>query len=1125
MGLQIRTVVDGKQRYLDLYENEEVSIDVSFAEIQDITKRNSAFTQEFKIPGSYNNNDIFNYFFEINQVPLDWNPKRKFPASLIYNGYELFNGNIRLNMVTINIKEKVYSVTFYAQVGDLAANIGDKALCNVDTSSLNHSLYDYYTALSLYFDPSLHPTTLITSGSVMSNYINPVSNGDVQYILGQRGYDYTGNTYGTIQDINVLQTPVLDFSGVTGYFDYQGTPIIPPYLIPSIRTQKLYELIVNQAGYDIESYFFSTDYFKRYYLPLSFNTDSTYMAQSKPYDLLIQNISGTTNGGNILPIYVEGTTSTYTEYVIYSKKVVFDNLGFNPINVNNYPNDGNIYNTTGPVGLSACTDYVFAIPLGYATEQTLNVTFDYVWTGTPDPQGGSILGAQVKVWALRDALTNQMSGPLELQGYELGIKDVNVNIVQSPDAGTLTFTIPLCPLYHVFNQTGFFFVSINSFLFDLTIDNIRIKMERSEQCLPFTIQLNKEMDCTKKQVEFIQDVNRMFNLVVVPHPIKPKTLIIEPLVDWIGKGEQLDWTEKVDYNSPQTLSPTTSIINGSIFVANKLDKDFVNTQYNTKSNKIFGQNIIDLGVDYKNETMDLTQRLGQNTDYYLNASGSTGIAIPCYFITKENNKQGQVIFEYRPFRSLPRMVFKSVPLASGNTKQNGYFLRFQEQTYPSCKGHFEEYGVYQVNDMQNINRLTTYPYAISGFSHYTTYDSSNVFTSDELVYSDLETQYDRYYRDYVDDLTAEDNKIYTCKMYLTPWEVSQLYSNEVIFIKNAKFRINKITNLNLIDPDLCDVELVKLTRYYTPTPVLFYDLIDCENSCNIIHSNTDENYLLWAFENQYVKLVSQFTNDPIHRTVGKKYKVIRTEYNQDYNYQNVYFDFQVRDIDLGFPRFKYVYDDYLTYDSCSASTPNYKLNIFNDLTGQTNNCVKMNVQNTGTTTSTFTYTDCYGGAQTHTLTPSSSFNICGLYKSFNGDKFKFCPDIVDSGDCGIPLPPATNTLDWYFTADIGSFDANLTSPKFELIQTANNTDLINVNSFSTGAINFSAGYLEIIAGFTYQNIAGSINDIAIVAGVVAGDDSLGRVQIPSPTNGTYYSLNVTHYFPTSGSLFVTVIQY
>jgi hypothetical protein len=249
MGLQIRCYVNGNQEYIELYGNENIEMEVAFAEIQDITKKNSAFTKEFKVPGSKNNNYIFNYFFDINQVFTDWNPKQKFEADLIYDGYEIYNGYVRLNSVSINKIEKVYSITFYSAVGDLVANIGDKALCNVDTTPLNHSLYDLDVAQSLFFDTSLHnPYSYNLANPTNPTTITPINTGDVQYILGQRGYDYTGSTFRDIRDINVANTPLLDFSGITGFFDFSGTPLISSYLIPSVRTRTLYELIVNQAG-------------------------------------------------------------------------------------------------------------------------------------------------------------------------------------------------------------------------------------------------------------------------------------------------------------------------------------------------------------------------------------------------------------------------------------------------------------------------------------------------------------------------------------------------------------------------------------------------------------------------------------------------------------------------------------------------------------------------------------------------------------------------------------------------------------------------------------------------------------------------------------------------------------
>jgi hypothetical protein len=990
MGLQIRTYVNGEQKYLDLYGNEDVTIDVSFAEIQDITKRNSAFTQEFKIPGSNNNNEIFNYFFEINSVPLDWNPKRKFEAALIYDGYEIFNGNIRLNMVTIDVREKIYSVTFYSSVGDLASNIGDKALCNVNTSSLDHSLYNEEVADSIWLDPSLHSIEYLSANSSPSyislintsipNWNNPISRGDVQYIIGQRGYDYTGNTFGTIRDINTNQTPILEFSGTPGFFDNQFTPLSLPYLIPSIRVRKLYELIVNQADYQIESYFFDSDYFGRYYLPLSFNTESPFMAQSVLYDYLSINLSGDTlaGGGDYLDVAYLGPANN--EFFFKSKELIKDNLGINPVNPANYPTK---------LTLSAISDYLFALPLAPNNPIQLNVEFDWQYNLPANPTGSTFqLIGEVKLY---EYLNN--TGTTLTSGVPESPINIFVNTTLGPQTGTTNTTFSINAIQNFGNGTSLQFTTVDWFITGTTgatVTRMKVSTVNKVPVLPLTIELYKEMSCDQKQIEFIQNVNKMFNLVVVPHPFKPKTLIIEPIVDWIGKGQQLDWTDKVDYNSPQTLRPTTSIINGSIFTANKIDKDFVNTQYNTKSNKIFGQNIIDLGVDYKNSTIPLTQTLGQNTDYYLNASGNTNIALPCYFVTKENNNNGRSVFEYRPFRSLPRMVFKSVPIASGNTRQGPVSYRYAFGNNP-----FTTLGFVAMGDLQNVNRLTTYPFAISGFSHYTTYDASTKFTDDELVYPEVETQYDRYYRDYIDDLTSEENKIYTCKMYLTPWEVSNLYANEVIFIKNAKFRINKINNLSLIEPNMCDVELVKLTRDYTPTPTLFYDLISCDDNCDIIHSNTDLNYLLWAFEGQYVDLVIYFDTPT---SIIKRFKVIRTDYNQDYTYENVYFDIDVT-VNGTNPNDYNVFWNYSVFSACTGSTQTHTLNPYNDFTGTTYECIDVYVENTGATESVFTYIDCIGSTQTYILSAGGDVNICGLYNSFEGNGFIFCPEIINPIIC------------------------------------------------------------------------------------------------------------------------------
>ena len=978
MGLQIRTYVDGNQEFIELYGNEDIDMEVSFAEIQDITKKNSAFTKEFKIPGSKNNNYIFNYFFDLNQSFTDWNPKKKFEADLMYDGYELYNGYVRLNSVSINKIEKIYSITFYSAVGDLVANIGDLALCNVDTSSLNHTLYDGNTASGLFFDPSLHnPYSYNSLNPSIPAQINPINTGKVQYVLGQRGYDYTGSTFRDIRDINTAQTPLLDFSGTPGFFDFSGSPLISSYLIPSIRTRTLYELIVNQAGYFIESSFFDTDYFGRYYIPLSFNTEQPFMAQAAPYEYKWVNTSGETNS---YPRTVENFTAFTTFNVNWFKtrEIVQENFGFNPLS----------YSAYSATTLTANElTYMFALPQTNGAPYSWQATIEVEATAPFGVFPFAYTGGTFQLWKYRQNTTPLLADLVKSVNYF-----VLTNFTGSKNTFFMTGTTEA---RGQINGTDLYFLTYTKNGIPFKVNGATFEITKSPIVLPYTIELFKEMSCDQKQIDFIQNINKTFNLVVVEHPTKTKTLIIEPMIDYIGKGELLDWTDKVDYDATQNIYPTTNLINGTIFAANKQDKDFINTEYQKRSNKIFGQNQFDLNIDYKNNTTNLTQTLGQNTDYYLNATGTTNVALPCYFISKEQNNNGISTFEYRPFRSIPRQTFHSVSIPTGNTKSNPFFYRYEGTNIP-----FSVFGLIAMGTFPNYNRLTTYPSAIDNFSHYTIYDSSNTFTSDELIYPTVENQYDRYYKEYIDDLTDDDNKIYQVSMYLTPWEVAGLYFNETIMIKNTKFRINKISGLSLLTPGMANVELVKLTRDYTPSPILFYDLVSCSDPCNVIHTHTDIMYPIWAFEGQYVDLI---VGDG---TVVERYKVIRTEYNENNTYTIPYFFvYQTQTFDY------YIYWDYATYDNCSDALPNFTLRVIDETTTPyTGDCVSMIITNTGETSNTFQFKYCDGVNGSWTLDPSSAITLCGLYSSFQTTGFSYCVSSFTPCVSWTPLPTPTPSL-------------------------------------------------------------------------------------------------------------------
>jgi hypothetical protein len=885
MGLQIRCYVDGNQEFIELYGDERINLETSFAEIQDITKKNSAFTQEFKVPGSNNNNYIFNYFFDINTVYLNWNPQRKFEADILYNGYELFNGYIRLNSVDINIKEKVYSVTFYNGIGDVAANIGDKFLRELDLSSLSHP-YSTDVYLQSNLDPNLFPLTGTTNYSYqdgrtywsvfntgynytdslsgISSYYVGTSTTSVAIVAGSRTITtnvalpfIVGDTIrmskspenfyiqGVVTSINGTSitfmpnlaigtgtfsswsisrqlpdgtqitdaklTPLVDFQrqGVPNYMSFSGTPIRSNYFKPSIQVKELYSQIFSQAGYEIESEFFDTSYFQKFYLPLKFAEDIYVLQAEKPCYTYTAGTANLFNG--LIPAPASATTC------------------------NNFGWTGNTFG--------------FTIPEGFGGNYTFNIKLDFCSTNDPAISGNP----DVKL--------------------ELFANGVFQYIIEEDYRGVGCYTLDIDFSYEVpFTQTdiGIYISTTNT-----TGNTYTFSIKNAPRFTPSTFNYEYEFpENDYKQIDFISSVNKMFNMVCVAHPIKTKTIIVEPIVNYIGKGEILDWTEKVNFNDNIRLSPTANLLNGTLNFNFKLDKDYGNQQFNISNNRVFGTYQLQLNQDYKDTKINFDTMFGSPTDILLNNSSGNRLTVSNMAAIKNENVKGESIQKYNPFKILPRIVFRGVTLPNENWGQ--------PRTTGTTQSWYAE--SYRQDRWQETSRFTTYPFSYSGFSHYLNWNAQDVANTGETVFPEQDL-YDIYYYDYISDIISPENKLVTLKMYLTPWEVAQLKFNEQIIIKNAYFRINKISNLNLIEPDLCDVELVKLTKEYTPVPVQYYDLINCNTGGTDYHTTSNLNYNMYAYVGNYVNI---FTGSTTAYTSIGCFRVELGQPNYTFDYEHVF---------------------------------------------------------------------------------------------------------------------------------------------------------------------------------------------------------------------------------------------
>lgn len=899
--LQIRTQIQGVNKFLDLYQDEPVLLNLAFAELQDITKKNSTFSKGFALPGSKRNNEIFNYFYDLNAIPTNFNPNDKFEAQLLWDGYELFQGNIRLDGVTIaKDNEIIYNVTFYNQVGDLMANIGSKFLYDTDLSSLSHP-YEKEVVLQSIYDPTLFPLTGTTNYSYQ--------NGQTFWGLYNIGYEYlSANT------INDQVSPFLTFSPilsadtggvwypVSGNFDFSGTPVNDYYFKPSIQVKTLYEKICEDAGYNISSAFFDTDYFKHFYLPLKYLDETVYAKQA------------------IFPCYAFGGQS----FVL-------------SVTPNSYvnPSSGVTCNA-----LFSANTTTLAIPAVYAGDYTFRFTFsviNYNCTSTSLPP-----------YAQLTFTDNFQTIPLYFQ-YFCGTPPQEISFTQ-------TFSITGN------SQLQFYFNGDNT-----TISGFTAEIVNAPRFIPSgtTINYNEEFPTNDyTQLDFITSVNRYFNLLVVPNPDKPKELIIEPIIDYIGKGRTLDWTTKIDYNQSQQVFPTTSLINGTLNYEFRLDQDYTNQDFKTQANRIFGTDKIKLNLPYKDTETKFDYLFSSPIDITIDNAYVPLLTVPALSKIKTVEVQGVSQQTFVPFKILPRLIFRGPTLPQDNWGfvggvetvsgsplcSSGVTINITDTgwiKYQNCFGdtQFEEYTTlgpktiagclnsttiqpgfpyanvaaftivttgttcgevvqpaiyqswyidqYQSTVFTNLNRFTTYPFNYLDFSHYCNYrgeDKTNV-TPPEFTFA-AEDLYDIYYKPYIDDLISEENKIYKAKIYLYPNDIQSLRWNEKILINNTYFRINTINNFNALEPGICDIELVKLTREYEPHRVLYYDLQPCTSGGTVYHSNSDLMYHLYVYAGKFVRLFDDNLN-----YLGC-YEVEIGTYNDSYTYQHFYLSSGYTDINL-----------------------------------------------------------------------------------------------------------------------------------------------------------------------------------------------------------------------------------
>jgi hypothetical protein len=127
---------------LDIFQDEEITINLSVQNVQDISKVFTDFTQGFTVPASPTNNAIFGHYYRTD-ISGTFDGRFRQSASIEINSLPFRTGVVELDSVQLKGTEPyAYTITFYGDLVSLTDLFGEDYLYDLDFSSYDHAYTD-----------------------------------------------------------------------------------------------------------------------------------------------------------------------------------------------------------------------------------------------------------------------------------------------------------------------------------------------------------------------------------------------------------------------------------------------------------------------------------------------------------------------------------------------------------------------------------------------------------------------------------------------------------------------------------------------------------------------------------------------------------------------------------------------------------------------------------------------------------------------------------------------------------------------------------------------------------------------------------------------------------------------
>ena len=678
----------GGEYYLDLFENESISQNWKFQDLNNFTAQGS-FSREFRVPFSNTNQLALGALFDVNVEAGTANYFHyKLPAELRVDTLPIATGYLRVRKVYKQLgRVNEVELAFYAETPDLVRNIGEKKLADVEElSALNESV-DY------------------------DNVTNPSAN-RIWTIL-DRGQRWSENGEANTR---FLQDP--------------NTPVFSADLTPAVSWWFLFSNIVKEAGFELVAGTLES-ILNGYWMPWC---NSRFLQGSD------------TNGGfgfraeTSAPVAVNGV--------------------FIPFNTEIFDNNGDYDPTT----------YEFTAPV--SGRYFFNLNFDVIITGA---------SARVFVQVIKNGVNNY---PIIDVQFFTGSNAWVFNDSQLLEAGDTL-------IWYAYKQG----VGTASFG---TGSSVGLQVANLNYSQSIYYALNAP---DMKQIDFVTDVIKMHNCAIVADKAIPNKIYIVPQNSYLGSGNVLDWTSKLDISKDITIGSTVDLQKGKFQFTYTAGEDILSKQYKNVE-RVYG--------DY------------EAVGYTINPDTS-----PSDFAIGDQKIS---------------LVTRSTP--SGVVNGNGYvmpmFLNESVQFVtpgPRCLFEAGAYNVQLFDDGITTAVNTAVPVLNNYSQVFAELDDDDLNWSPEVPPHPINTNpynnlFNKYWRTYMNALYSPEARMMEASFALSLTDILTFQFSDKVWIQDSYWRIIEVSDYKVGNLESTKVKLLKFLE----------DTEDCASTPVSVSTNGEVNF-------------------------------------------------------------------------------------------------------------------------------------------------------------------------------------------------------------------------------------------------------------------------------------------